>query len=165
MARLIKRYENRKLYDMEQKHYVSLEELAGLIHQGHQVQVVENATGEDLTAQTLTKIIVEEDRQGRPGLPSEVLHELIRWGGKVVSTTADQFEQYLDRLVRASLERLGPVRQVREDLDRLKGRIAGLEGLITELVAQLEEPTGEDHERGKPARDSGTEATGNRQAG
>ncbi len=155
MARLIKRYENRKLYDMEQKRYVSLEDLAGLIHEGHQVQVVENATGEDLTAQTLTKIIVEEDRRGRPALPSEVLHELVRWGGKLVSTTADQFEQYLDRLVRASLERLGPVRQVREDLDRLKGRIAGLERLMSELVAELEEHTGEDYERRETPRKTG----------
>lgn len=137
MARLIKRYGNRKLYDTEQKRYVSLVDLAELVRQGHQIQVLENSTGEDLTAQTLTKIVVEGER--RPALPAEVLHELVRWGGRVMATTSEQLEQRLDRLVRASLERVGPVRQIREDVDRLRDRIARLEELLGELAVDLEE--------------------------
>ncbi len=139
MARLIKHYDNRKLYDTERKSYVSLDDLAELVRQGHDIRVLDNSTGEDLTAQTLTKIIVEGDRRGRPALPSEVLHELVRWGGKVMTTTADQLEQRLDKLVLASVERLGPIREIRQEMDKLRERILRLEVLLAGLARDLEE--------------------------
>ncbi|MGD8735253.1 MAG: polyhydroxyalkanoate synthesis regulator DNA-binding domain-containing protein, partial [Anaerolineae bacterium] len=52
----IKRYPNRKLYDTEAKQYITLEGIAALIRQGNEVQVIDHATGEDLTALTLTQI-------------------------------------------------------------------------------------------------------------
>ena len=43
MGRIIKRYENRKLYDTESRKYISLEEIASLIRQGVDVQVQKTA--------------------------------------------------------------------------------------------------------------------------
>src|SRR5512135_361111 len=60
---LIKRYANRKLYDTEAKRYVTLEDLAGFVRQGEDVRVVDHATGEDLTSQTLFQIIFEEEKK------------------------------------------------------------------------------------------------------
>ena len=57
MIRLIKRYESRKLYDTEESRYVSLDEISGWIRQGQEVKVVDNASGADVTSQTLTQII------------------------------------------------------------------------------------------------------------
>lgn len=136
MSRLIKRYDNRKLYDTEARAYVSLQELAVLIRQGHEIQVVENATGEDITAQTLAKIILEADR---PPLPREALHEWVRWGGRLVSATAAEIEERLDRLVAASLERVGTVRQLRREVEWLRERISQLEALAARLEAALKE--------------------------
>ena len=48
---LVKRYANRKLYDVEAKAYVSMADLAALIRGGHTLEVVDNVTGEDITAQ------------------------------------------------------------------------------------------------------------------
>src|SRR3977135_700356 len=80
MIRLIKRYESRKLYDTEESRYVSLEEISGWIRQGQEVRVMDNATGGDVTSQTLTQIILDEGRRGTSSLPSELLHELVRLG-------------------------------------------------------------------------------------
>ena len=130
MPRIIRRYENRKLYDTEQKCYVSLADLASLIREGQEIQVVESPSGEDVTARTLTNIIVEAERDGEEPLSSGFLHDVIRWGGKVVTVTVDQVEQQFDRLVRASLERLKPVREAREEMHALVERIAHLEARI-----------------------------------
>lgn len=133
MPRVIRRYDNRKLYDTEQKRYVSLADLARLIREGYQMQVVENATGEDITARTLTNIIVEEERGGQEPLSTSFLHDVIRWGGRVATVTVDQVEQQFDRLLRASLDRLKPVREAREELQKLAERIDRLESAVDEL--------------------------------
>lgn len=136
MPRVIKRYDNRKLYDTEDKRYVSLSELAGLIRAGHDIQVVDNATESDITAQTLTKIISEEGARNLPLLQTDLLHELIRRGGKVVTGGAQQLLGSLDRALEVSLERLGFARDTRQELDRLKQRIAELEKIVTRLSVE-----------------------------
>ncbi len=133
MPRVIRRYENRKLYDTEQKRYVSLGDLAALIREGHEIQVMESPSGEDVTARTLTNIIVEAERDGQEPLSSGFLHDVIRWGGKVVTVTVDQVEQQFDRLLGASLERLKPVRETREEMSKLMERVDELEAAVDAL--------------------------------
>jgi polyhydroxyalkanoate synthesis repressor PhaR len=133
MTRVIRKYENRKLYDTEQKRYVSLAHLAELIRQGHEIRVVESPSGEDVTNRTLTNIVVEAEREGREPLSSGFLHDVIRWGGKVVTLTVDQAEQQFDRLMRVSLERLKPVREAREEMSKLMKRVDELEAAVGAL--------------------------------
>ena len=74
---VIKKYENRRLYDTSASRYVNLDDLAELIRKGKEVQVVDAKTGEDLTRVTLTQIIVEDARDQPAGLPLELLRQLI----------------------------------------------------------------------------------------
>jgi len=134
MPRIIRRYENRKLYDTEEKRYVSLADLARLIRDGHEIQVVEISTGADVTSRTLTNIIVEAERGGEEPLSSSFLHDVIRWSGRVVTVTVDQVEHQFDRLFRASLERLKPVRDTREEMEKLVERIDELEAAVDEKL-------------------------------
>ena len=150
MVRLIKRYESRKLYDTEESRYVSLDEMAEWIRGGQEVRVVDNASGADVTAQTLTQIILDEGRRGTSFLPSELLHELVRAGQRAVESGVEQVHQKVDRFVQASIDRLGPVRRAREEMDRLRGRLEELEGSLTRL----------EHDRAKPA---GSKSTGRRE--
>lgn len=83
---VIKRYPNRKLYDTEAKQYVTLVQIASLIRDGQDVQVVDHATGEDLTALTLTQVILEQERKLNGFLPQTVLTGLIQAGGETLST-------------------------------------------------------------------------------
>ncbi|MBX9600305.1 MAG: pesticin [Bryobacteraceae bacterium] len=74
---VIKKYENRRLYDTEGSRYVNLDEVAALIRAGRDVRVVDAKTNEDLTRSILTQIIVEESRGGEAGLPLELLRQMI----------------------------------------------------------------------------------------
>lgn len=133
MIRLIKRYESRKLYDTEESRYVSLDEISGWIRQGQEVKVVDNATGGDVTSQTLTQIILDEGRRGTSSLPSELLHDLVRMGERAVSSGFEQVSSGVDRLVQASIDRLGPVRRVREEMSSLRARLEQLESSLADL--------------------------------
>lgn len=135
MIRLIKRYESRKLYDTEESRYVSLEDIAAWIREGQDVRVVDNATSSDVTSQTLTQIIVEEGRKGGEPLPSELLHELVRLGERTVSTGIEQVQHRVGRLVEASIDRIGPVRRAREEMNVLRDRLEQLEASLAGLEA------------------------------
>lgn len=78
--KLIKRYENRKLYDVDNKTYIKLNEIARIIRDGSEVRIIDHASGEDLTAATLAQILFEQERQGLSNLPSEILTKMIELG-------------------------------------------------------------------------------------
>ena len=133
MVRLIKRYESRKLYDTEESRYVSLEDIARWVREGQQMQVVDNGTAEDVTAQVLTQIILDEGKRGTSFLPTELLHDLVRAGEKAVATGVEQVQDRVDRLVRRSIDRLAPVRRAREEMSQLRDRLAELERSLRDL--------------------------------
>ncbi len=74
---VIKKYGNRRLYDTSTSRYVNLEDIAALVRNGKEVQVVDAKTGEDLTRVTLTQVIVEDAKDQPTGLPLELLRQLI----------------------------------------------------------------------------------------
>src|SRR6201998_4171346 len=76
-AILIKKYENRRLYDTAGSRYVNLDDLAAHIRAGREVQVVDAKTGQDLTRVVLTQIITEDAKDKPTGLPLELLRQLI----------------------------------------------------------------------------------------
>jgi len=78
--RVIRRYENRKLYDVDGKRYVTLDDLARLIAAGTEVEVLDQRTGEDLTNVTLAQVLLETVRQKTAHIPHPVLARLIRLG-------------------------------------------------------------------------------------
>jgi len=82
---IIKRYPNRKLYNTESKQYITLGEIAELIRQGHEIQVIDHATNEDLTSLTLTQVILEQERNQNGFLSNSVLTGLIRSSGERLS--------------------------------------------------------------------------------
>ncbi len=129
---VIKRYPNRKLYNTATKQYITLSGIADLIRQGEDVQVVDHATGEDLTALTLSQIIFEQEKRQSGFLPYPVLTGLVRAGGETLSA-----------LRRALVSPLGLMRYVDEEIAR---RINALieQGELTEregrrLLGQLVE--------------------------
>ncbi|HUP24662.1 MAG TPA: polyhydroxyalkanoate synthesis regulator DNA-binding domain-containing protein [Thermoanaerobaculia bacterium] len=91
-VRLIKKYSNRRLYDTATSRYVNLDQVASLIRRGHALKVVDAKSGEDLTRQVLTQIIVEDARQPDGGAPVEFLRDMIR---ATDSAQRDFLEWYL----------------------------------------------------------------------
>ncbi len=74
---IIRKYANRRLYDTSASRYVNLEEIAAMIRNGTDLQVVDAKTGQDLTRVTLTQIILEDARDEPAGLPLDLLRQLI----------------------------------------------------------------------------------------
>jgi polyhydroxyalkanoate synthesis repressor PhaR len=142
MIRLIKRYGSRKLYDTEESRYVSLEEIGQWVRQGQEIRVVDNQNSEDVTAQTLTQVILDEGRKGTSFPPSELLHELIRRGETLVTSGVGSLQQGVDKLLQASVDRLGPVKKMREETDILRRRLEELESALGRLE-QRPKPTAE----------------------
>ncbi len=75
---LIKRYASRRLYNTETSDYVTLEDIAGFIRAGREVQIVDLKSGDDLTRQYLLQIIAEHESRGENVLPLDVLTDLVR---------------------------------------------------------------------------------------
>ncbi len=84
--RVIKRYSNRKLYDTRGSSYVTLLQIAEMIRDGEDVQVIDNATKEDKTDVTLALIISEELRNKPRAIPIPTLRALIRRRGERILT-------------------------------------------------------------------------------
>ena len=82
--RIVKRYSNRKLYDTEVRHYVTLSDLAQSIRNGVDIEVRDHVNGADLTAQTLAQIIFEEEKKA-PRVGLDVLTKIIRTGMVAIS--------------------------------------------------------------------------------
>jgi len=73
---VIKRYPNRKLYNLETKQYTTLAGVSELIQAGQQIQVIDHQSGKDLTTQTLTQIILEQEKR-KDGIFTQTLLEML----------------------------------------------------------------------------------------
>jgi polyhydroxyalkanoate synthesis repressor PhaR len=73
----IKKYANRRLYDTESSTYITLDRLAQMVREGREFEVVDAKSGEDITRQVLTQIIVDEEARGATMLPINFLKQLI----------------------------------------------------------------------------------------
>jgi len=93
---IIKRYTNRKLYNTEQKKYITLEGIAEVIRLGSEIQVIDNKSGDDLTALTLTQIILEQEKKQNGLLSNSILTNLIRAGEDSFTTLQRNFQSSLN---------------------------------------------------------------------
>ena len=88
---LIKRYASRRLYNTETSDYVTLEDIAGFVRAGREVQIIDLKTGDDLTRQYLLQIVAEHESKGENVLPVDVLTDLVRSYASGVQSVVPQF--------------------------------------------------------------------------
>lgn len=79
-VKIIKRYQNRKLYDTHESSYVTLDEIAKMIKGGEDLRVIDNKTKNDITAATLTQLLYESERRAKTQPSVDLLKEIIRHG-------------------------------------------------------------------------------------
>lgn len=85
-TKIIKRYQNRKLYDTQQSCYVTLDDIAKMIRSSEDVMVIDNKTKNDITAATLTQIIFESEKKASQYAPLFTLREIIQNGNGSISS-------------------------------------------------------------------------------
>lgn len=105
---VIKRYGNRRLYNTATRAYVNYQDIIVLIRAGHDIQVIDSTTKEDITKLVLTQIILEEEKNNNSVLPLSFLYQLIRTQEE---TAQDFFQNYLSASFDAYLK-------TKQELDR-----------------------------------------------
>ena len=156
---IIKKYANRKLYDTRTSSYVTLEGIAGLVRDGHEIKVVDRETGQDLTQVTLSQIVLSEEKRGPSHLidggalqeRGQALLEYVRKTLNVPSDLVNQMERrrgdlegVIDEAIEQALRRLRIPSH--SDIDKINKR---LDRLSAQLKAQTpsEKPRASLHKR------------------
>ncbi|OLC13754.1 MAG: hypothetical protein E6I23_11805 [Chloroflexi bacterium] len=147
---LIKKYANRKLYDTQTSHYITLEGIADLVRDGHTIQVVDRDSGQDLTQVILSQIVLSEEKRGPARLmdagadalhdrgqalldyvrktlnvPGELVGQVERRRGDVEAMVDDAIERALRRLRIPSRHDMDSINQ---RLDELSAELKRLNG-------------------------------------
>jgi polyhydroxyalkanoate synthesis repressor PhaR len=120
---IVKKYANRRLYDTESSSYITLERLAEMVRQKRQFKVLDAKSGDDITRQVLTQIIMDEESRGSEMLPINFLRQLIGLYG-------DRMQGLVPQYLEASMEALQ--RNQAQLRDALAGAFTG--GPFAELA-------------------------------
>lgn len=113
----IKKYANRRLYNTQTSSYVTLDYLAKMVKEGTDFVVFDAKSGEDITRQILTHIIVEEEGKGPNLLPISFLRHLISFYGDSLETVVPN---YLENSMQAFAQNQEQMR------DYMKNSLVGL---------------------------------------
>ena len=162
---LIKKYANRKLYDTRTSRYITLEGIAELVRQGHEIKVVDRDNGHDLTQVTLSQVVLSQEKRGPARLVDaggEVIQErgqaLLDYVRKTLNVPSDirnqmerrreDFEGRADEAIEGTLRRLRIPSHT--DIDRINARLDRITAQLKKLGAA--EPVKSSPRKRKAAR-------------
>jgi polyhydroxyalkanoate synthesis repressor PhaR len=85
---IIKKYENRRLYNTLTSQYINQEQVAQLVRHGHDVRVIDAANGEDITRLIIAQIVLEDAKTPDSVFPLDVLRQMIVASGRATQDGA-----------------------------------------------------------------------------
>ena len=135
---LIKRYASRRLYNTETSDYVTLEDIAGFIREGREVQIIDLRSGDDLTRQYLLQIIAEHESRGETMLPVNILTDLVRSYTSQAGSVVPQFLQMSFDMLRDGQSKMV------ENISKVNpmAKLTGFEAMQAQQEAFLKAMTG-----------------------
>ena len=157
---VVKKYGNRRLYDMSESRYITLQDVEALVQGGVEVRVVDNRSGEDVTQAALAQILAGAGRRGDPRYSlSGILSLFGRPGLEKVQASREEAERFvrdmvgglgrgLEDLQRRIDER---VRHVANEIDPLR-RLSTEVRALGERLAAVERALGTRRAKGKSKR-------------
>lgn len=163
-AILIRKYENRRLYDVTNSRYVNLEEVAQMVREGDDVRVVDAGSGKDITRLVLTQIITEDAKTPDSSFPLDLLRQMILTSGRASQETALRYMKAMMDLYQDTYRAMSPAvnpfgmfrsgfkgqepapaeaapaaappAETAPETDELRQRVADLEKLVASLSRQ-----------------------------
>ena len=179
---LIKKYENRRLYDATNSRYVNLDEVAQFVKLGYEVRVIDAASGEDITRLILTQIIAEGAKTPDSTFPLDVLRQMIMASGRASQERAVRYIKAMSDLYQNTFSAMAPAlnpfdfmhaqgeddsgqngdrsdgasargERSSKDVEQLKHRLAELEKLVSSFGSKAE-PAPQEKHRKAPRRRS-----------
>ena len=108
---IVKKYANRRLYNTSSSSYITLDDLAGMVRDNVEFQVLDAKTGEDITHSILTQIIMDEESNGEQMLPVSFLRQLISMYGNSMQA---MMPSYLEAAMDNFRQNQGKIREAFE---------------------------------------------------
>ena len=87
----VRKYPNRRFYDTTTREHMGLENLYDLVRAGHTIQVTDSHTGEDITSQVLTQLILDHEGGKLVLFPSSLLHQVIQANQQLLRSFVDRY--------------------------------------------------------------------------
>jgi polyhydroxyalkanoate synthesis repressor PhaR len=100
---IIKKYENRRLYDVTHSRYVNLDEIARAVQDEVDIQVLDASSGEDITRFVMTQIITECAKAPDSVFPLDILRQMVVASGKASRESALNYMQAVADLYKNAL--------------------------------------------------------------
>jgi polyhydroxyalkanoate synthesis repressor PhaR len=122
---IIKKYENRRLYNSLTSQYINQDQVAQLVREGHDVRVVDAATGEDLTRMILAQIVVEDAKTPDSIFPLDVLRQMILASGAATQENALRYMKTMMEMYQNAYRALPPTMNPFEFLQGRWGQSTG----------------------------------------
>lgn len=133
---VIKKYANRRLYDTGRSSYVTLDDLCIMVKEGHEFVVYDAKTGEDLTRQVLTQIIVDQESRGENLLPIPFLRQLIGFYGDNLQSIVPNYLEQTFATFTKNQERFRE--QVNKSLEGIMNPASAMEEISRQNMAMFE---------------------------
>lgn len=105
---IIKKYENRRLYNTLTSQYINQDQVAQLVRDGHDVQVIDAATGEDITRLILAQIVLEDAKTPGSVFPLDVLRQMIVASGKATQENALRYMKFMMEIYQNAYRAMPP---------------------------------------------------------
>ncbi len=127
--RIIKKYQNRRLYDTERSCYITQDQIKRYVSKGISFRVITAKTGDDITRAVLLHIILDEEIMGVPLFTEEALRSIILFSGSGMRGSMSSFlEHMLPALQQNSA--LGGVDASSRTNEHIRDHVAALQGLL-----------------------------------
>lgn len=138
-VKIIKRYQNRKLYDTQQSCYVTLDDIAKMIRSNEEVMVIDNKTKNDITGATLTQIIFESEKKASQYAPLFTLREIIQHGNGSISSYLAKLGAFpIDYMTKQTPVHVNIDRSSTDDLKQnLENRVASAARMTTDTTSKV----------------------------
>jgi PHB/PHA accumulation regulator DNA-binding domain len=123
---------------------VTLLQIAGMVREGEEVQIIDNNTKDDLTEVTLAQIIYEEQKAHSRSVPLQTLKELIH--ARTEKVLADLREGPIGRLIpgvkatdeKAVTEAVAPAKEAKTTLvDQAKEKLEEVQHQLDERIKAI----------------------------
>ena len=105
---IIKKYENRRLYNTLTSQYINQEQVAQLVRDGHELRVIDAASGEDVTRLVLAQIVVEDAKTPDSIFPLDVLRHMILASGRATQENALRYMKGMMEMYQNAYRSLPP---------------------------------------------------------
>ena len=138
-VKIIKRYQNRKLYDTQQSCYVTLDDIAKMIRSNEEVMVIDNKSKNDITGATLTQIIFESEKKASQYAPLFTLREIIQHGNGSISSYLAKLGAFpIDYMTKQTTVNVNIERASTDDLKQnLENRVATAARLNADTTSKV----------------------------